>query len=140
MKLDWNRGQFAGVADCGQFTASTWREFGHSDWNFQIYGDGGPLVPKGVATACNSMEDAEKLAESWLERNDRPAWHDVTDWLSWAEWRGVKLCVRPECGTRDTSYFQATDANRYTHYSNDTLKTVDEAKSAAEKWVREQGA
>lgn len=73
MKLDWKRGQYASIVDCGKYTASTWRDPACGGWNFSVYGNAGAVVLKKISDTCGSMEGAEKLAEAWLEQHTAPS-------------------------------------------------------------------
>lgn len=138
MKLDWKRAGCGSIAASGDFSFLC--EFiGEGRWVVQVRRGSGALVEGD--TLSGTMSSAEGWHESWLERNDRPEWHDVTDWLSWAEWRGVKLVLRPwGNGCRDGVWrFQSVGRSNDADYGRGG-ESRESAKSAAEKWVREQGA
>lgn len=78
------------------------------------------------------MASAWAWCEREVEKHDHPEWHDVTDWLSWAEWRGLKFYIRT---TENKWYVYFIDIYRNVIHP---LGSRDEAKAAAEKWVREQ--
>ncbi len=137
MKLEWKRAGFAAVADCNGMTANVW--FNGADWNFQVYSQQGIHVSQTVAPTCNTRIKAEQLAEQWLEENDKPAWNDATPWLSWAEWRGIKMLVRPY--SRGECDFQwQISSKKMDDCGTRSLETMQQAKDACEQFVRQMTA
>ena len=142
MKLDWKRAGRASIAESCGFTFAVFPDYSLGEWGWRVItnDDKSNTAVENGSRIC-TRESAEAACESWLEKHDRPEWHDVTDWLSWAEWRGLKILVRPETACSiGTYYAQATEANGMTRSApNMTCTTVKSAKDAAEKWIREQG-
>lgn len=137
MKLYWKRAGCASIAEWRGFTFICEWIGKNMSCNVIIRG------VDGTACASRAQEDiasAEAYCEDWIERNDHPEWRDVTDWLSWAEWHGVQLIVRPwGNGCRDGSWkYQSIGLSNDCDYGRGG-NSRDDAKAAAEKWVREQG-
>jgi len=90
----------------------------------------------GSLEICCTKEDpsaAEDWCEDWIDQQERPEWNDVTGWLSWAEWRGWRMFA--------ASVNHGSDIWKCgEHMVQGYGTTINDAKAAAEKWVREQGA
>lgn len=136
MKLDWKRAGCASIASIRGITfICEWS--GENDrCDVTVRGVDGRLdvrnhQPRDVAAA-------EAYCEQWAETTDRPEWHDVNDWLSWAEWRGREVSIHtyaPVYGGSDRRWW-VDISPRHTH----GFDTLTEAKEYAEKWIRGQGA
>lgn len=142
MKLDWKTEGTASICYYSGMTCVV--HFSGDGYSCSVCRNsipsGNGLVVEGTS-GLGTMACAWAWCEREVEKHDRPEWHDVTDWLSWAEWRGLKILVRPETACSiGTYYAQATEANGMTRSApNMTCTTVKSAKDAAEKWVRDQG-
>lgn len=142
MKLDWKRAGCASIAECGfKKTAHVWLDNEHGGWCVAVF-DGGEQLDMDVPNdgVFKTPGGAEGACESWIEQHDRPEWHDVTDWLSWAEWRGWRLCVRPESVDPSRTQWSASKNGYCGGFLSIAGPDFPGAKSAAEKWVRGQGA
>lgn len=143
MKLDWKTEGTASICYCNRITCVV--HFAGDGYSCSVCRSaipaGNGLVVEGTS-GLRTMASAWEWCEREVEQHDRPEWHDVTDWLSWAEWRGLKILVRPETACAiGTYYAQSTDASGMTRSApHASCNTVEAAKAAAEKWVREQGA
>jgi len=130
MKLNWLRAGCASIAECGEYTATTWKTDKYEwCWELRCNESGRHSAEERTGT----REAAEAACEAWLDKHDKPVWHDATEWLSWAEWRGKRIYLRTEVHT--TPGWAA-----YLHGERHiaTLPSRDEAKAAAEKYVRER--
>lgn len=140
MKLDWKRAGCASIAEFGGLTAVVLYDDNKVEHRWQVFRRyGSPIHASKVRS--NDFADAETEVVAMLKQHDRPEWHDVTDWLSWAEWRGWRLEV---CVSRTKRNYWCWYGGTETHSTNDIPQAIwipsrEEAKSAAEKWVREQG-
>lgn len=136
MKLDWKRAGCASIASIRGITfICEWS--GENDrCDVTVRGVDGRLdvrnhQPRDVAAA-------EAYCEQWAETTDHPEWHDVTDWLSWAEWRGVRMFAFPAINHDEFTVRVCPGDGRNAATTTGFLN-IEAAKSAAEKWVREQG-
>lgn len=128
MKLNWLRAGNASIAECGDYTAfvrpcrGKWGVYAVSDRDYL-----------DICAPVDTREAAEAACESWLDQRDKPVWHDATEWLSWAEWRGKRIYLR-------TEVHMTPGWGAYLHGERHivTRPSRDEAKAAAEKYVREQ--
>lgn len=142
MKLNWLRAGCASIAECGEYTAQCYsslvQELG-TRWLWDVYRtrDGRCVNTDGSGGGYPTREAAEAACEAWLDQHDKPVWHDVTDWLSWAEWRGAMLHIRPRHNSAPGWGWQV---NGSLNAEWDAAKTREDAKAAAEKYVREQTA
>lgn len=133
MKLNWLRAGCASIAECGEYTAHVYLAFdGWVGWVARTTGSD----IKRIAYGSDSREAAEAACEAWLDQHDKPVWHDATEWLSWAEWRGQRLVVADVYGGQHRYLWSASRPAGWDYGS--LLMTMDEAKAAAEKYVRKQ--
>lgn len=133
MKLDWKTEGTASICYCNGMTCVV--HFAGDGYSCSVCRNaipaGNGLVVEGTS-GLGTMASAWAWCEREVEKHDRPEWHDVADWLSWAEWRGFRLYARPVSG--EWCFYIIGKYN-----THDPLSTLEEAKSSAEKWVREQG-
>lgn len=136
MKLDWKRAGRASIAESCGFTFAVFPDYSLGEWGWRVItnDDKSNTAVENGSRIC-TRESAEAACESWLEKHDRPEWHDVTDWLSWAEWRGFRLVAAPSAWRP----FMCQVSN-----GRGTMKVFHDeksshAKAAAEKCIREQG-
>ncbi len=130
MKLRWLRAGCASIAECGGFGCVC--EFsGDGNWYVRVRESDGLLLLDTEIRGTLSI--AEAACEAWLDQHDKPVWHDATEWLSWAEWRGKRIYLR-------TEVHMTPGWGAYLHGERHivTRPSRDEAKAAAEKYVREQ--
>lgn len=139
MKLNWLRAGCASIAECGGYTALAWKADRHEGcvWNSEIRDSEGCALFATCAGGPRSptREAAEAACETWLDQHDKPSWTDATDWLSFAEWKGCRLVCCPS--SHGIYTFRVT--GKFDSIGG-TCELLDEAKSAAEKYVREQNA
>lgn len=136
MKLDWKRAGCASIAECGQFTAIVWKTHTGA-WAVDTRDASG----KNHSNPCGSTESramAEASFEDWLNKIYHPEWREFSSIVHLAEWRGAKLAVLPDLGTNGN-----LAVSIFLEGHEPMLipsPTVEAAKAAAEKWVREQTA
>lgn len=142
MKLDWKRFGSVSVARAGIRTALV-TQFGDApfgkQWGAEVrHADTGIMLFDATHPGHASCDIAEQKCEQWIDSIDRPEWHEATPWLWWAEWRGCRLRINRTHPVPREWYVCVTSV---THNCREgTRLTLDEAKAAAEKWVREQTA
>ena len=136
MKLNWLRAGCESIAEFGELTFATRKYDKSGKYCLTIRdNDGGELVES--QSCFESREAAESACEAWLDQHDKPVWNDATEWLSWAEWRGFGVVIH--------RYQQSSGLIRWcfdcaTSGGCEILKSRDDAKSAAEKYVRDKTA
>lgn len=146
MKLNWLRAGCASIAECGGVTLCVMRRNGiaenEGDWLIRLSGLSGDIINETPhMDGHKTIEAAEAACEQWLDEHDKPVWHDFgTDaWGCWAEWRGMGLTVRPASWTSVGWTFNAIFLDReHDSHTKAGWYTREQAKSAAEKYVREQ--
>lgn len=129
MKLDWLRAGCVSIAESCGYTATTWK-IDVSEWRWELRCNESGRHSAGAR--IGTREAAEAACEAWLDQHDKPVWHDATEWLSWAEWRGECLIIRK---VSDNDWkFNRVGAT----YNDGTHPTCVAAKMSAEQYVREQ--
>jgi len=128
MKLNWLRAGCASIAECGNRTLVAQRWDG-GEYGWHVVGRGSTEFERSFL----ELREAEAACEAWLDKHDKPVWHDVTEWLSWAEWRGFHLYCRLSTGGVNWEWYRSNGRG-----AGWSLASSTEAKAAAEKYVREQ--
>ena len=128
MKLNWLRAGCASIAECGEYTYVCRQVAPYGFRGTVHYGK--LQVDDWMAS---SIDDCERTAQQWLDQHDKPVWHDATEWLSWAEWRGNQMYARPFTSSSNGWEVYCLGDGRVA-----SVKSLEEAKDAAEKYVREQ--
>ena len=135
MKLTWLRAGCASIAECGEYTVQCYlwcNVENEKKWVFDVYRTTTSALVKVSPSRHDTREAAETACEAWLDQHDKPVWHDATEWLSWAEWRGECLIIRK---VSDNDWkFNRVGAT----YNDGTHPTCVAAKMSAEQYVREQ--
>lgn len=133
MQLTWLRAGCESIAECGEYTLAVFPDYTEKKWAFRV-------LPNQRQTVIysenhNTREAAEAACEAWLDKHDKPVWHDATKWLSWAEWRGWRLLAYDgglDCGCVGRC------VNGRVNAIGGFGETISFAKASAEKYVREQ--
>lgn len=139
MKLNWLSAGCASIAECGEYTVQCYlwcNVENEKKWVFDVYRTTTAALVKASPSRHDTREAAEAACEAWLDQFDKPVWHDATDWLSWAEWRGKRMTVNRHCGNHALFQWAASRTSGWD--GGGRFVSMQDAKSAAEKYVREQ--
>ncbi len=139
MKLTWLRAAAGSFCESGEFTVMIdyYGDAGKHRWGPLIRNSAGNVVFDKTDTPLQTREAAEAACEAWLDQHDKPVWQqpDGCDFLWWCNWRGYQMAVR-DVGLCEGAF--TWGCRRGSRGSSGSVASAEEAKAAAEKYVREQ--